>query len=127
MVNADPAQRIDIAGEPELRRGVRLVGGEPRAVMLYADDDPDDLADRWREYLGERALVRTKAQAIADGLFGPVDEGVKPMLGDVIVQTAARTTLVDSSIQSDKATRLPSVHGSQSMMEMDIPCLVDMI
>ncbi|NMN02251.1 alkaline phosphatase family protein [Bifidobacterium panos] len=127
MVNADPAQRIDIAGEPELRRGVRLVGGEPRAVMLYADDNPDDLADRWREYLGERALVRTKAQAIADGLFGPVNERVKPMLGDVIVQAAARTTLVDSSIQTDKATRLPSVHGSQSMMEMDVPCLIDMI
>lgn len=127
MVNADPAQRIDIAHEPELRRGVRLIGGEPRAVMLYADDNPDDLANRWREYLGERALVRTKAEAIADGLFGPVDEYVKPMLGDVIVQAASHTTIVDSATQTDKATRLPSVHGSQTMMEMDIPCLVDLV
>lgn len=127
MVNANPAQRIDIATEPELRRGVRLVGGEPRAVMLYADDNPDDLAIRWREYLGERALVRTKAEAIADGLFGPVDERVKPMLGDVIVQATSQTTIVDSATQTDKATRLPSVHGSQTMMEMDIPCLVDLV
>lgn len=125
MVSADPAQRVDLVDHPQLRRGVRLVGGEPRSLMLYADDDPDAVADRWREYLGERALVRTKAQVIADGLFGPVDARVDSMLGDVIVQAAQRTTIVDSSIQSDKATRLPGVHGSQSMMEMDVPCLVD--
>ena len=127
MVNADPNKRIDIAQEPVLQRGVRFVGGEPRAVMLYAEDDPGDIAERWRGVLGDRALVRTKAQAIRDGLFGDVDDRVRPMLGDVIVQATDEVTIVDSRTQSDKATRLPSVHGSQTMQEMDIPCIIDVV
>lgn len=128
MVQTDMSQRIDIADEPQLSRGVALVGGEPRSVMLYGepDADPADIACRWRERLGDLALVRTRQQAIADGLFGPVCERVLPMLGDVIVQAAGAVTIVDSRTQSDKATHLPSVHGSQTMMEMDIPCLIDM-
>ena len=125
MVNADPSKRIDIACEPVLQQGVRFVGGEPRAVMLYADDDPEAVAERWRDCLEDRALVRTKAQAMADGLFGTVSERVEPMLGDVIVQAIDEVTIVDSRTQADKATHLPSVHGSQTMMEMDIPCIVD--
>ncbi|TPF86713.1 nucleotide pyrophosphatase [Bifidobacterium sp. UTCIF-37] len=127
MVATDPAERIDIAAEPALAQGVALVGGEPRALMLYAerDESPEDIAARWRERLGERALVRTRHQAIDDGLFGPVEPRIERMLGDVIVQAAGAVTLVDSRIQSDKATRLPSVHGSQTMLEMDIPCLID--
>ncbi|MBT1181848.1 alkaline phosphatase family protein [Bifidobacterium sp. CP2] len=128
MVTAAPESRIDIAGDPELTQDVRLVGGEPRALMLYAERgaDPVDIAARWRNRLDGLALVRTKDEAIADGLFGPVDGRVEPMLGDVIVQAMHDVTLVDSRTQSDKATRLPSVHGSQTMLEMDIPCLIDM-
>ena len=77
------------------------------------------------EITWERALVRTRGQAIADGLFGQVNDRVRPMLGDVIVQAADAVTIVDSRTQSDKATHLPSVHGSQTMMEMDVPCLID--
>jgi hypothetical protein len=63
---------------------------------------------------------------VEQGLFGEVDNRVAAMLGDVIVSASDTTTIVDSRSQSDKATRLPSVHGSQSFMEMDIPCLIDM-
>lgn len=129
MVSADPRTRIDIAQEPELSQGVALVGGEPRSVMLYAqpDVDPEDIATRWRQRLGDLALVRTRRQAIGQGVFGPVDPRVEPMIGDVLVSAAQGTTIVDSRIQTDKATRLPGVHGSQTAMEMDIPCLIDLV
>ena len=70
-------------------------------------------------------MVRTKEQAFSDGLFGSVADRVRPMIGDVIVQASGAATFVDSRTQSDKATHLPSVHGSQTMLEMDIPCLID--
>ncbi|PWG60434.1 alkaline phosphatase family protein [Bifidobacterium catulorum] len=129
MVATDPEQRIDIAVEPDLSRDVAAVGGEPRAVMLYAEPgtSPETLAERWRNRLGERALVRTRDQAIDEGVYGPVDDRVRPMLGDVLVSAADRVTIVDSRTQSDKATRLPSVHGSQTSVEMDIPFLVDVV
>ncbi|MBT1165226.1 alkaline phosphatase family protein [Bifidobacterium simiarum] len=129
MVATDPERRIDIATEPQLARGVAAVGGEPRAVMLYAQpgENPDDIADRWRDRLGDLALIRTRGQAISDGVYGRVDPRVEPMIGDVLVSAAGRVTIVDSRIQSDKATRLPSVHGSQTMVEMDVPLLIDLM
>lgn len=127
MVQTDMGQRIDIAAESTLTQGVELVGGEPRSLMLYAEqgESADAIADRWRNRLGDTALVRTKEQAFSDGLFGSVADRVRPMIGDVIVQASGAATFVDSRTQSDKATHLPSVHGSQTMLEMDIPCLID--
>ncbi len=57
MVQTDMDQRIDIAVEPQLTRGVSLVGGEPRSLMLYAEPDerPEDIACRWRDCLQDRA------------------------------------------------------------------------
>ena len=127
MITVDPEQRIDIADEPQLRQGVSMVGGEPRSLMLYADDgvDPCDIATRWRNRLEGKALVRLVDDAVSQGVYGPVDPRVRPMLGDVLVQAAGSVTIVDSRIQNEKATHLPSVHGSQTILEMDIPCLID--
>ncbi|KFI57287.1 alkaline phosphatase family protein [Bifidobacterium gallicum] len=127
MVNANPAQRIDVAQEPTLMQGVHLIGGEPRSLMLYLNDDahPGDVAARWRERLGSHALIRTRDEALAQGLYGPVSEHVLPMLGQVSVCVNDGYTLVDSSTQTAVAMSLPSVHGSQTRMEMEIPCLID--
>lgn len=128
MVSSDPGLCVDIAAQPELDEGVALVGGEPRSLMLYAKDDADprDIAERWRNRLGEHAVVRTRRQAIDEGMFGPVDPRVEPMIGDVLVSAAGRLTVVDSRIQTAQAMQLPSVHGSQTALESDIPCLVDL-
>lgn len=127
MITADPECCVDIAADPRLMRGVAKVGGEPRCVMLYAetDENPEDIAMRWRETLGERAQVRTRRQAIEEGIYGQVTPYVEPMLGDVIVSSAGATTIVDSRTQAEKAMHLPSVHGSLTRLESDIPCLID--
>lgn len=127
MISADPEQRIDIALDPRLTEGVAMVGGEPRSLMLYAQPDAnvDDIVCRWRSVLEDRALVRTRDEVFAQGVLGPVRDDVIPMIGDIIVSAAQSVTLVDSRIQKDQATRLPSVHGSLSRLEADIPCLVD--
>lgn len=43
----------------------------------------------------------------------------------MVVSAAGSTTIVDSRTQAEKAMHLPSVHGSLTYMESDIPCLID--
>lgn len=66
-----------------------------------------------------------RRRPIEEGVYGPVDERVKSMIGDVVVSAAGSTTIVDSRTQAEKAMHLPSVHGSLTYMESDIPCLID--
>ncbi|EPI50628.1 PglZ domain-containing protein [Peptoniphilus lacrimalis] len=127
MIESNPDLKIDIAKDSRLTKGVNLVGGEPRSVMLYAEDgaNPEDIALRWTNALQDKALVRTKEQAVKDGVFGEVSSLALSVIGDVLVQAKSSVTIVDSRIETEKAMNLPSVHGSMSAMEMDIPCLVD--
>lgn len=127
MITTDPESVIDIAQDQRLMQGVAHVGGEPRCVMLYAEqgENPEDIATRWRSVLEDRAQVRTRSQAIDEGVYGPVEARVEPMIGDVIVSAAKAVTIVDSRTQAEKAMHLPSVHGSLTMLESDIPCLID--
>lgn len=129
MMNIDPENQLDIAKEPVLAQGVHLVGGEPRALMLYSepDTDPADVAHRWSERLGDQARVLLRETAIEKGLFGPVSEHVLPMIGDVVVTCTASLTIVDSRTQNAQARAMPSVHGASTMMEQEIPLLIDVV
>lgn len=128
MVFADPDERIDIAQSDVLTRGVQSIGGEPRALMVYAKvgEDVDELAERWKSELGERAHVFTKNEAISAGLFGHVSPRIRPMIGDLIVMANGQTTLVDSRTQSEGAMSMPGVHGSWTEQESRIPLLIDL-
>ena len=127
MITTDPESVIDIAQDQRLMQGVAHVGGEPRCVMLYAEqgENPEDIATRWRSVLEDRAQVRPRSQAMDEGVYGPGEARVEPMIGDVIVSAAKAVTIVDSRTQAEKAMHLPSVHGSLTMLESDIPCLID--
>lgn len=127
MIQTDPRLCVNIAEHEELMRGVSMVGGEPRSLMLYAQQNSstEDIITRWQKILGDHALIRSKRQAIDDGVFGQVDTRAEAVLGDVLVQARDAYTIVDSRIQTEKAMSLPSVHGSMTRMEVDIPCLID--
>lgn len=103
MITTDPESVIDIAQDQRLMQGVVHVGGEPRCVMLYAEqgEAPENIAARWRDVLGDRAQVRTRSQAIAEGVYGPVVSRVEPMIGDVIVSATKAVTIVDSRTQAE--------------------------
>jgi hypothetical protein len=121
MVDVTGAPVWDVAGDPILAEGVGLVAGEARAVHLYAED-PAAVAARWRGRLGEHAWVLTKAEAIAAGLFGEVEERVEPYLGDVIVALAGRATVLDSRMPGG-AAKMVGHHGSLTAAEMTVPLI----
>ncbi len=126
MIDVDPNRRWDVATTPALSAGVLLVGGEPRAMHLYTEpDDAPAVAERWREVLGDAALVWTRAEVLAGGLLGPAMRvEVEPAVGDVVVAMRERATVVDSRVHSAAAINLVGVHGSLTEAEMQVPLLV---
>ncbi len=126
MVDRDPTQRWDVATDAALSRDVAVVAGEPRAlhVHLVPGSDPAEVASRWRERLGDAALVVTHDEALADGWFGPVREAVAPVVGDLVVAMRGRATVVDSRTQTPASLELVGVHGSLTAAEMQVPWLV---
>lgn len=126
MVDVTGAPRWDIAREPALARGLRLVAGEPRALHLHVDDaaEAPAVASRWADTLGDHAVVMERDEAVAAGLFGPVAEHVTERIGEVVVAMTGRATVVDSRTQSAQALALVGVHGSLTAEELDVPLLV---
>jgi len=120
LVDVDPALTRDIATTPELTEGVEVVAGEPRMVHLYGPE-PEAIAARWRAVLGPDAWVLTRPEALAHGLFGPVETRVMPLIGDVIAASAGTAAVVDSRSASPDALAMVGHHGSLTETEMRLP------
>ena len=125
MVDVDFSRRWDVAEVTGLREGVKVVAGEPRAVHVYSRKaaGAPAVAERWRDVLGDAALVATRDEVIDAGWFGPVADHVAPYIGDLIVAVAGAGTIVDSRTQSAASLTLRGVHGSLTPREMRIPFL----
>jgi hypothetical protein len=125
MVDAGPERRIDLDEDPAYRDGVVLLGGEARFRHVYcAGGAVADVRSRWRDLLGDAAVVLTREEAIGCGWFGEVTAPVLPRLGDVVA--AARDDWgLFSSVDFPYETRLVGLHGSLTPVEMRIPILVD--
>ncbi|MGA4668300.1 alkaline phosphatase family protein [Propionibacteriaceae bacterium Y1923] len=123
MVDVPEERKIILEDHPVLGQGVDQVGGEGRFRQLYTTD-PDAVAGRWAEFLGDRAWVRTREQALADGWFGGTPtEGVASRIGDVVV--AMREDWAVMSLDLPGELALVGMHGSLTPAEMLVPLLVD--
>lgn len=123
MVNVGPEDRIDVDAIPELRAGVALLGGEPRTRHVYAE--PGAVADvlaAWREVLGDRAWVASRDEAIKDGWFGPVDEAMRPRIGDVVAAATGTWAMIASQSEPQDPP-LIGMHGSLTPAEQLVPLL----
>ena len=123
MVDVPADTRLDLDEQPELTDGLRLVTGEPRARYAHAVPGAQaDLLDRWREVLGERAWVAGRDEALATGIFGPVDDGLAARVGDVVA--LARGTWAFPTGRTDpQQSRLAAYHGSLTATELAVPLL----
>lgn len=121
----DPSERIDVATTPALSEGVDLYSGEERAVHLYTRE-PEAVAARWRDYLGERSWIYTKKEAIATGMFGPVTAQAREAMGDVLAFQRGPLSVVHTGQIQPGATFMRGVHGSLTPTEMLIPLLLEL-
>ncbi|MDR5700132.1 alkaline phosphatase family protein [Agromyces aerolatus] len=124
-----PEQRhVHIDARPELVDGVRHVAGEPRCLGLFFEPGATDaeraaLVERWREAEGSRAWVLTRDEAIDAGLFGEVDEAVRPRIADLLVAARSGVAYYDTREPDRKAERMIGQHGSATDEESRVPLL----
>jgi len=124
MVDVGPEDRLDLDATPELRAGLAMLGGEPRARHLYAQPGAaGDLLATWREMLGDRAWVLSRDEAIKEGWFGPVDARLADRIGDVVAAAAGSFAAVATSTEPGESA-LFGMHGSLTSAEQLIPALM---
>jgi hypothetical protein len=124
MVDISSGNRVDVDEISELRDGVALLGGEPRARHVYANPGAaDDVLANWQRVLGDRAWVVSRDEAIKDGWFGPVEPGVVERIGDVVVAATGGTAIVASRAEP-RESALVGMHGSLTSAEQLVPLLV---
>ncbi len=125
MVDVPHADRVDLADRPELSLGVRILGGEARFAQAYCEPGQSQrVAARLADAFRDRAWVHTRDEAIDAGWFGPVDDRVRPRLGDVLVAGIDSFALVDSRTATPQVLRLIGQHGSLTAAEQLVPLLV---
>lgn len=123
MVDVAPDRRVIVEDVPGLLSGVTAFAGEGRFRQLkVARGRTDEVADRWRELLGERAWVRTRDEAEAEGWFGPLTPRLADRFGDVVVAMADDGAVLTRTLPGE--LRLVGMHGSLTAAELEIPLLV---
>ncbi|BDZ46878.1 phosphodiesterase [Naasia aerilata] len=129
IVDVPGSRHVLIDERRELIDGVRHVGGEPRLLHLYLEPDLADgeraaLLERWRAAEGGRAWVRSRAEAVAEGWFGPaVDEEVAPRIGDILVAARSSVAYYDTRTATTGSRSMIGQHGSWSPEETRVPLL----
>jgi hypothetical protein len=124
MVDVPDHTRLDVGEEPGLTDGVRRLTGEPRARYVHAEPGAGtDVLDRWRGVLGDRAWVVSRDEAIASGVFGPVDDALTARIGDVVALARGSWALVTPRLEPGPS-RLAAYHGSLTATELAIPLLL---
>lgn len=122
MLDLPMENRFDVDLEPRLLDDVTLLAGEARFRHVYTRPGAAaDVAARWQDELGERAIVRTQ-----DGLedwFGPIAPQVRGRIGDVVVASLGDFG-VFSSREFAVELKMTGFHGSVTDAELRIPVLV---
>ncbi|GAA1396732.1 nucleotide pyrophosphatase/phosphodiesterase family protein [Luteococcus peritonei] len=122
MLDVPPERHVLVEDHPELGAGVDLLAGEGRLRQLWTDA-PEAVARRWQQRLGERAVVRLRDEAVAEGWFGPVDPRVEQHFGDVLVALREDWAVMTRALPRELG--LVGQHGSLTSAEMVVPLLVD--
>lgn len=124
MVDVPRHKHLLLESGDTLTEGVRLIGGEPRMLHIYAEPGRQgDVLTAWREAESGRSWVLSRAEAVAAGLFGNVHDDVLPRLGDVLVAARADVAYYDDRLTDKGAQKMVGQHGSLTSQERIVPLL----
>ena len=123
MVNAKIDTTQVVEDDDRLMESVTMIAGEPRARLVYVRAGAVfDVVQAWREVLGDRVEVFTRADLVSSRLLGEVDPMLEGRLGDLLV--LARGDFGLASRSDARVSALQGQHGSRTLDEISIPGLV---
>jgi O-phosphoseryl-tRNA(Cys) synthetase len=127
MVNVQ--EKIVLGQDNDLLAGIQTIAGEPRARHLYLSEDADspaarsEFAQKWREFLGERADVFTREEVAQNKLFGPsLVENAIDRMGDVIAVAHGELILIEAEREKQEGAMVGH-HGGDTYIESFVPLL----
>jgi hypothetical protein len=125
MINVK--EKVVLGEDNDLLTDVSVIAGEPRARHLYLSTDSahsaDEVVQRWRQALGDKVIMHTRATAIESGLFGSeVSIDASDRAGDVIAIANQGLVLLDPE-RADKEGAMVGHHGGVTETESSVPLL----
>lgn len=116
---------IDLDAEPALSAGVARVAGEARVRHVYAIDGAvDDVADAWRDLLGDDAHVAPREQVLTEHWYGPrTADRTAARIGDLVVVAKDRAVLTRPAAEPGES-RMLGHHGGWTADELLVPLLI---
>lgn len=125
QLNIPADRRIDMANDPRLRAGVRVVAGEPRVRYLHTEPGAAfDVQAAWRTILGPAAWVGSREEAVGQGWYGRVSFDALARIGDVVAILRDDWVVLATGLEPAPIARMVAFHGSYTPAEMEIPLLV---
>ncbi|CAJ1493445.1 alkaline phosphatase family protein [[Mycobacterium] kokjensenii] len=123
-LNVPESARIDLDADPVLAAGIRVVAGEPRVRYLHTEPGATaDVLAAWTERLAGRALVQSREQAVASGVFGPMRDDHLARIGDVVVTCTGDTAILATAHEPPQTAQLVGFHGGLTPVETAIPLI----
>ncbi|MGB9305627.1 MAG: nucleotide pyrophosphatase/phosphodiesterase family protein [Mycobacterium sp.] len=123
-LNVPQNARVDLDADPRLGAGVRVVAGEPRVRYLHTQQGAlSDVLATWTEVLDGWAEVRSREEAVATGMFGPVAPRNLDRIGDVVVICTGDAAVLATAHEPPETARLIGFHGAATPAELDIPLI----
>jgi hypothetical protein len=124
-LNVPPEARVDLDTDTRLSEGIRVVAGEPRVRYLHTEPGAAaDVQATWTGLLDGRAEIYSREQAVATGMFGPVDPRNLARIGDVVVVCTGDAAVLATAHEPPESARLIGFHGGATAAEMAIPLIV---
>ncbi len=124
MVDVPRHRHLLLRDGDGLTDGVRVIGGEPRMLHLYAEaGEAAAVHAAWLAGESSRSWVLTRDEAVQAGLFGPTDPEVLPRIGDVLVAARAAIAYYDDRLRDKGPQRMVGQHGSITAEERIVPLI----